>query len=91
MAFTYFEDFINRIILDNCSTDDNAFASILAGICSLKDFKKIIYRNNAFDMKSLEKIKILLNRKLPYQLEELRIENCAIEPIVTRDLTNYLT
>ena len=70
------EGVFNRIVLDNCGVDDGEFASILQGLKTMKDFKKIIYRYNSFGEESLAEIKDLLDRKLPFHLDELRIENC---------------
>lgn len=85
-AFEYFENFIKRVIFDNCGIEDEHFAAILGGINRLKDFKKIIYRRNEFQLKSLEQMKLILCKKIPNHLEELRIENCKIEPFVTEKL-----
>jgi|TARA_B110000285_G_C14790675_1_gene452888 hypothetical protein len=67
---------INRIVFDNCGIDDEEFAAMLQGLEVLKDFKKIIYRYNAFGHMSLKNLKPLLEKKIPNHLEELRIENC---------------
>lgn len=85
-AFQYFDGFINRAIFDNCGIDDDEFASILGGILKLKDFKKIIYRYNTVHRNSLGGLAALLERKIPNHLEELRIENCKIEPSITTAL-----
>jgi len=85
-AFEYFDDFINRVIFDNCGIDDDEFASILRGILKLKDFKKIIYRYNEVHRNSLEGLRALLERKIPNHLEELRIENCKMDASTTNAL-----
>ena len=85
-SLPFFHGFINRIILDNCGVDDGEFEAILAGIDTLKDFKKIVYRRNHFLQNSLEQMKKVLSHKIPNHLEELRIEQCLTEPQVIRDL-----
>ena len=85
-AFEHFKDFINRAIFDNCGIDDKEFASILRGIQKLRDFKKIIYRYNVFSEESLIEFRNLLKRKIPNHLEEMRLENCKIEPATTTRL-----
>ena len=87
-AFEYFSGFINRVIFDNCGVDDEEFAAILRGIKKLKDFKKIVYRHNVFLDKSLKEMKGVLERRIPNHLEELRLENCRIEPKITRELVD---
>ena len=81
---------INRIIFDNCGIDDEEFAEILNGINKLKDFKKIIYRHNIFQLNSLEKIQPILEKKFPNHLEDLRIENCKMSADTTRQLIGLL-
>ena len=57
---------------------------------NLEDFKKIVYKNNEFSHLSLEKIFPIIQRKIPFHLEELRIENCRIEKDVTLKLIKIL-
>lgn len=75
-AFQHFDQFINRVIFDNCGIDDEEFAAILGAVKKLRDFKKIIYRRNCFHLESLAEIQELFERKIPNHLEELRIEHC---------------
>ena len=82
-AFQHFDQFINRVIFDNCGIDDGEFAAILGAVKKLKDFKKIIYRRNCFHTESLAAIQELFERKIPNHLEELRIENCQIKDNIT--------
>ena len=89
-AFEYFDEFCNRVIFDNCGIDDEEMAAILNGILKLKDFKKIIYRQNTFAELSLEKLWKILLRKIPNNLEELRIENCKIERTITSELIDKI-
>ena len=90
VAFQYFGNQLNRIILENCGIDDDEFAAMLEGIKQLKDFKKIIYKRNTFHKKSVLAIKDLFQRNIPNHLEELRIENCKMEPTVSEDLIKYI-
>ena len=83
-AFEMFDHYINKVIFDNCGIDDQEFAAILNGIYKLKGFNKIVYRYNTFGKKSLEVISRILKKKPPNHLEEIRIENCKIEPTVTK-------
>ena len=81
---------INRIIFENCGIDDGEFAAILRGLQTLRDLKKIIYRQNFFGARALRELRPLLERPLPDHLEELRIENCKIAPETTRALIDIL-
>jgi len=65
-------------------------SAILKGVLKLKDFKKIIYRYNVFAELSLNQLRILMARKIPNELEELRIENCKIEPAITSHLIEVI-
>ena len=71
---------------DNCGIDDGEMANLLEAFCQFKDFKSIIYRQNDFQEESLEGLKILLAKGVPYHLSELRISNCKLTPQVTSDL-----
>lgn len=51
-----FDNYINKVIFDNCGIDDTEFAAILNGINKLKGFNKIVYRYNTFGKESLEVI-----------------------------------
>ena len=53
-AFGYFDDFVNRVIFDNCGIDDQEMAAIIRGCLKMRDFKKIIYRQNIFAEEALE-------------------------------------
>ena len=77
---------VNKVIFDNCGIDDEEFATILRGLHKLTDFKKIIYRYNAFDELSMSALCPILHRRFPNHLEELRIENCNISGEVMREL-----
>ena len=55
-AFEMFDNYINKVIFDNCGIDDTEFAAILNGINKLKGFNKIVYRYNTFGKESLEVI-----------------------------------
>ena len=68
------------MIFDNCGIDDGEFSAILRGIQKLKDFKKIIYKYNQFHTESLYELTPILQKAIPNHLEELRIENCNIQP-----------
>lgn len=89
-AFEFFNKFVNRVIFDNCGIDDTEFAAILRGIKKLKDFKKIIFKRNVFFKKSLAEIEEILVRKVPHHLEELRIENCKMDPSVSHEVIKLL-
>lgn len=69
---------VNRILLSNCGVDDSEFADILEGLQSLKDFKSIIYRMNTFGDLSLAKIRPLMVKRIPYNLNELKLIDCQM-------------
>ena len=89
-SLEHFQGYINKIILDNCGVDDEEMSKIIEGLKKLKACKKLVYRYNIFMHKSLVEIEDLLAKKLPNNLEELRIENCRIEQGVTRQLMKML-
>jgi hypothetical protein len=53
IASKFFDDFVNKILIDNCGMNDDQFSKILDSFVYLKDFKSIVYRRNTFGMKSM--------------------------------------
>ena len=66
-------------------------ANLLQAFVQFKDFKSIIYRQNELQEESLEILKQLLKKGIPYHLSELRISNCRLTPQVTCDLIEAIT
>lgn len=56
----------------------------------MKDFKSIIYKQNIFGELSLALIPQLLQRRIPYHLEQLRIIDCKIQQSVSRRLVDHI-
>ena len=71
---------------DNCGIDDIEMSQLLDAFAQFKDFKSIIYRRNELAELSLEGLKKLLAKKVPYHLQELRISNCRLSPRITSKL-----
>ena len=71
-------------------SESQFYSKILEAVSNLEDFKKIVYKNNEFSHLSLEQISPIVQRKIPFHLEELRIENCKIEKDVTLKLIKIL-
>ena len=78
IASKFFDDFVNKILIDNCGMNDDQFSKILDSFVHLKDFKSVVYRRNTFGMKSMLSISKLTQIFKPYKLDELRIYNCNI-------------
>jgi hypothetical protein len=78
MASKFFDDFVNKILIDNCGMNDDQFSKILDTFILLKDFKSIAYRRNTFGMKSMISVSKLTSIYKPFKLDELRICNCNI-------------
>lgn len=80
LASRYFDNFVNKIFLDNNGVTDEQFASIVDSFWCLSDFKSIVYKNNEFGLKSAESVLNLSSRRQPYHLDELMINHCKITP-----------
>ena len=78
LASKFFDGIVNRILLDNCGVTDDHFGQILTSLGELQDFKSIIYRKNEFGLQSAAAVHQLTAKRVPNQLEELRICNCRI-------------
>jgi hypothetical protein len=73
MAVKYFENFVHKVLFDNCGLNDESFAKIIESCNQLKEFKSIIYRRNEFGMQSAQAVVNLLKRKVPHHLDEFKI------------------
>ena len=69
---------VNRVLFNNCGLSGDQFAMILEGLAYLRDFKSIIYKMNAVNSLSLEKMIPVLDKRLPMHLEELKLIDCKI-------------
>ena len=85
-AAEHFDNFVNRVRLQNCGVDDEKMAKLISTFSKLRDFKSIILRQNVFQEKSLEAVKELLQKKAPYNMSELRLANCDIPKGVVKEL-----
>lgn len=85
-----FQNFIRRILLDNCSVTDIQMSNLIQGCSRLRDFKSLIYRNNQFDIESAKVLGGLMLRKPPNHFEELRIVNCKISARATEIVVDTL-
>lgn len=91
LAAKHFDDFINRLLFDNCGLKDQQFSEILESLHSLQDFKAIIYRNQEFGPKSAEAIHELTLRRIPNHLDELVLYNCKMTGDAVEKLLKHLT
>ena len=85
-AAQFLQGKINRVRFDNCGIDDGEMAQLLSAFAQFKDFKSIIYRHNELHEESLDGLRLLFEKRVPYHLEELRVSACRITPDVTTDL-----
>ena len=69
---------VNRVLFNNCGLSGDQFAMVLEGLAYLRDFKSIIYKMNAVNSLSLEKMIPVLDKRLPMHLEELKLIDCKI-------------
>ena len=69
---------VNRVLFNNCGISDAEFSHILEGLAKLKDFKSIIYKMNAISDLSLEKLRPMLLKRLPFQLDEIKLIDCQM-------------
>jgi hypothetical protein len=55
------------------------------------DFKSVVYKHNIFGDFSLNVLPLLLQRRIPFHLEQLVISNCKITLSVSSRLVDLLT
>ena len=72
---------IIRAVLDNNGISDELMSELLEATQHLEMMKCLIVRNNVFGRRSIEAIKPILKKDLPFNLTELRIMNCKISHV----------
>ena len=70
---------VNRILLNNCGISGDQFAEILKGMSKLRDFKSLIYRQDAVNAASINALKPVFEKRLPHHLEEIKLIDCKIQ------------
>jgi hypothetical protein len=77
---------VNKCLLDDCGINDFQFSVILNAIAQEREFKKLVYKANEFGKYSLGFLTKILKKKIPNNLEELRLENIQISKDILKDL-----
>lgn len=57
----------------------------------LRDFKSLIYKQNAINLHSLNVLKPVLAKRLPHHLEEIKLIDCKVSPGMIAKLMENLT
>jgi hypothetical protein len=89
-SFKYFNDFVSKLILDKNGLSDADFAMILEPLSQFKQFRSITYRRNELGFHALRFLRPLLTKRIPFHLEELRIEHCSMTVSVSEELVHIL-
>ena len=71
---------VNRLLLDNCGVTGDRFAEIRQGMGKMRDFKSLIYKHSSVNQASLDALKPILLKRIPHQLEELKLIDVKISP-----------
>ena len=69
---------VNRIMLCNNGINGDQLAEIVEGMAKLREFKSLIYKQNMINMNSLTALKPVFEKRLPLQMEELKIIDCKV-------------
>ena len=69
---------LKRMLFNNCGMTGEQFAVILDGLSKLKDFKALIYKSSAVNFDAIDKLSPLLQRSMPYHLDELSLIDCKM-------------
>ena len=89
-SFRYFINFVSKLVLDKNGLSDADFAMILEPLSQFKQFRSITYRRNELGFHSLRFLQSVLTRRIPFHLEELRIEHCSMTISVSEELVHIL-
>lgn len=57
---------LTRLNFDSCGIRDEEFAAVLKAIAMHDDFKSVSFARNVFDEKSVQALKPLFSRKIPF-------------------------
>ena len=86
-AFTLYDDVVEKLLFENTNMDDQMFAAILNGLVDQFNFKSVTYKQNSFENLedpishwSITALIKLAKRQVPFNLDEIRIINCKINP-----------
>ena len=55
-------------------------AEIISGMAKLREFKALIYKQNGFNSNSIIALRPVFEKRIPLQMEELKIVDCKIFP-----------
>lgn len=90
-ACKYFPDQINSVMLDTNGLRDKGMAALLTGLSNLTHLRRFVCKNNEFSYNSYCILKNILERELPNQLDELRLNGCRLGKNLCIELFQYLT
>lgn len=71
---------VNRLLLANNGINGDQLAEIITGMAKLREFKSLIYKQNGLNQNSLMAMRPVFEKRLPLQLEELKLIDCKILP-----------
>ena len=62
---------VNRILLNNCGISGEQLATILEGANKMKDFKALILKQTPLTFDSIERLRPIIDKTVPFHLEEI--------------------
>ena len=81
---------INRLFFSNCGISDPSFAAILRGVSQLRDFKSIVYKLNQFGTESVQALRPLFEKNVPFHLEQLKLVDLKTTTKAIEDLLKLM-
>jgi len=81
---------LTQIFIDNCGLTDETCATILDGTYFLESLQSFAIKGQEFGTQSIPKMYRLLDKQFPFQLQELKIIKCRIQPFETEALLDCL-
>ena len=89
-TFDFNREFVNRFLFKNCGLTDQHIETLLEHCMKLKQVTSLVFKQEEFGNKALQAVKPLLLRQKPNDLQVLRIIDCRIQPLITRELITTL-
>lgn len=85
-AFALFTNVLRHLYVENSGATDEMLAIMLTGLLRQQQFKALTCKKSNLDAYSTDVIVELLLRPFPFNLDELRIINCRVKPVIIQKL-----
>ena len=90
-AATHFDNFIDQVKFENNNLSDEELSTLVKKLSVLPNLKQLNITQNDIGEKTLFSLRLMLNKKIPYNLKELSIDKIKMKPAGIKQLMSILT